>query len=216
MWKGVRKGNLASHNSPYTDDQGHYRFTGIPAGDYLVRASVELNNVTLDHIFASGGATSLGDGYHLRIFPGDKFRERDAKPVKVEEGESAAGVDLDIPTSKMYALTGTVLHPNSDNPVNAAHVTLQFADGGDELNSTDVDTSDGTFRFDFVPGGNYTLTVDRIADVERTEVPNCKDCIPPTHTESKTLESYGNASLPITLTSDQSGVVVHAKPGERP
>ncbi len=213
QWKTVRTSHLASHNSEHTDEQGAYRFPGLPGGEYLVRASVELNNVILDHIFASGGGTSFGDGYHLQIFPGDAFRPRDAKPVKVEEGEVAAAVDVDVPLSKLYSLSGTVLRPGSAEPVNAATVSLAFADTDDELNATEVKSDDGTFRFDFVPGGVYTLRVTRIGDVQRTEVPSCQNCIPPSHTESKVLRSFGDVSVPVALTGDESGLTVQAKPG---
>lgn len=211
-WKSIRTGHLASHNSSYTDEQGAYRFSGLPAGEYLVRASVELNNVMLNYIFASGGSTNYGDGYRLRIFPGDVFRPRDAKPVKVEEGESVPGEDIDVPLSKLHSLSGVVLRPNSAAAVNAAHLTLVYPDTGDEVVSTEVNTNDGSFHFDFVPEGNYTLRVTGIADVQRTEVPSCEQCVPPTRTETKILTSYGNVSMPVQLTGDQSGLIVHAKP----
>ena len=212
-WQTVRTQKLASHNfgGAYTDDQGAYRFSGLPAGEYIVRANIELNKVTVSYIFASGGGTSYGDGYHLRIYPGDAFRPSDAKPVKVEEGENAASVDIDIPLSKLYTLSGTVMRPDSELPANAAHLSLTFADTGEELTSTDVDTDDGSFRFDFVPGGNYILRATKIANVERTEVPNCSgNCVPPTRTETKMISKFGDASLPIQLTSDQSAVMVQA------
>lgn len=211
-WKQARTNQLASHLSGYTDDQGTYRFTGLPGGEYLVRATVELNNVILDHIFASGGSTSFGDGYHLQVFPGDTFRVSDAKPVKVEEGEVAAAVNVDVPLSRLHSLSGTVLRPASTVPVNAARLTLDFADNGDELTSTEVRSDDGTFRFDFVPEGNYTLRATNVAEVQWSEVSTCKGCIPPTHTEKEVLERYGNTSLQVKVSSDQSGVTLEAKP----
>lgn len=210
-WKMVRTGQLGSHTlggSNYTDDQGAYRFSGLSAGEYIVRANVELNNVTTTYIFGSSGAMSFGDGYHLRVYPGDAFRPRDARPVK---GENATSVDVDIPLSKLYTLSGTVMRPDGEAPVNAAHLSLVFADTGEELTSTEVNSDDGTFRFDYVPGGNYTLRATKIAKVERTEVPNCdQGCVPATHTETKVLNKFGDTSLPIQLTSDQSAVVVQA------
>lgn len=213
IWERFRTNRLAGRSSDHTDDRGVYRFTGLPGGEYLVRASIELNNVITDHVFGSGGGTSYGDGYRLEIFPGDAFRTRDAKPVKVEEGENASGVDVDVPLSKLYSVAGTVLRPDSAGPVNAAHVTLNFMDTGDEIASTDVDTNDGTFHFVFVPGGSYTLSVTNIANVQRTEVSNGEHVIPPTHTETKVIASFGDVSQPLELTGDQSGVVMHAKAG---
>lgn len=213
-WETARTRRLGSHNgggSNYTDDQGAYRFSGLPAGEYLVRANVELNDVELTYIFGSGGATSYGDGYHLRIYPGDTFRPKDAKPVKVEEGENATSVDIDVPLSKLYTLSGTVMRPDAELPANAAHLSLAFADTGEELTSTDVNAEDGSFRFDFVPGGSYILRATRIANVQRTVVPNCSgNCVPATRTETKVLNRFGDASMPIQLTSDQSAVMVQA------
>jgi hypothetical protein len=211
----VRTGTLGSHSiggSSYTDDQGAYRFSGLPAGEYILRANVELNNIIVSFIFSSNGATSFGDGYHLRVYPGDAFRPRDAKPVKVEEGENATSVDVDIPLSKLYTLSGTVMRPDSESPANAAHLSLTFADTGEELTSTDVNTDDGSFHFDFVPGGSYVLRATKIANVERTEVSNCpgETCTPPTHTATKVINKFGDVSQPIQLTSDQSAVVVQA------
>ncbi len=213
-WQTVRTQRLASHyfGGTYTDDQGSYRFSGLPAGEYIVRANIELNNVFVSYIFASGGGTSYGDGYHLRIYPGDKFRPRDAKPVKVEDGENATNIDIDIPLSKLYTLSGTVMRPDSGLPANAAHVSLVFADTGEELTSADVESDNGSFRFDFVPGGDYILRATKIANVERTEVSYGKGSVPPTHTETKVLTKFGDASLPLQLTSDQSAVLVQAGP----
>jgi hypothetical protein len=215
-WKTFRSEHLASHNSGYTDDQGGYRSSGLPAGEYLVRASIELNKVIMDHIFSSSGGTSYGDGYHLRIYPGDTFRPRDAKPLKVEEGEAATSIDVDVPLSKLYSVSGAVLRPGSESPANSAHLSLTFADTGEELTSTDVDADDGSFRFDFVPAGNYILQAKKIATVERTEVSNGENSVPPTHTETKTISSYGDVSVPLLLTTDQSSVMLQATAVKKP
>lgn len=215
-WRPARAQHLASHNSSFTDDQGNYRFSGLPAGEYLVRASIELNQIILDHIFSSNGATSYGDGYHLRIFPGDAFREADATPLKLEEGEAATGIYIDVPLSRLYSVSGVVMRPDSASPANSAHLTLNFADTGEELVSADVDADDGSFRFDFVPGGNYVLHATKVATVERTEVSNGEHVIPPTHTETKTLASYGDVSVPLQLTSDQTSIILQATAVKKP
>lgn len=212
-WVTLRTNGVGTRSRDFTDDQGTYRFTGLPAGEYLVRAGIELTNIVTDHIFGSGGATSWNDGYHLQIFPGDAFRTRDAKPVKVAEGEAITSEDIDVPVSKLYSLTGVVERPNSASVVNSAHLTLTYADDGTELNSTDVNENDGSFRFDFVPGGKYVLKATSIADVQRTEVQNCKGCMPPTHTDTKVLTHYGDADTPVELTGDLTGVVLHAAAG---
>jgi hypothetical protein len=53
-------------------------------------------------------------------------------------------------------------------------------------------------------------------EVERTEVPNCENCIPPTHTETKTINSYGDVSAPVQLTADQSSLLLQATAAKKP
>ncbi len=40
------------------------------------------------------------------------------------------------------------------------------------------------------PEENYILKVTKIANVERTEVPTCVGCIPPTHTQTKVITKF--------------------------
>ena len=116
----------------------------------------------------------------------------------------------------LYSVSGTVLRPDSESPANAAHLTLNFADTGEEIASTDLEADDGSFRFDFVPSGNYILHATKIATVERTEVSNGENVIPPTHTETKTISSYGDVSAPLQLTTDQSSVILRATAVKKP
>ena len=61
-----------------------------------------------------------------------------------------------------------------------------------------------------------TSKITRAGDVQRTEVSNGPHVIPPTHTETKIVASYGDASVPVQLTGDQSGLMVRATPGGKP
>jgi hypothetical protein len=215
-WVSVRTNRLAGRNNGVTNDEGSYRFTGLPTGEYLVSASIELNNVMLDHIFASGGATAYGDGYSLRIFPGDFFRTHDAKPIKLEEGDKATGIDIDVPVSKLYSVRGVVQKPNSAAPVSAAHLVLRFADDGSEVASTDASYDDGSFRFDFVPSGSYILEATKIGEVERIALPPCKDCMLPLDFRTKVVTSFGDTSQPVIVTGDLSSIVLHATAAKQP
>ena len=81
-WVPLRYNGLGARSRDFSDDQGTYRFAGLPAGEYLVRADIELTDVITDHVFSSSGATSWNGAYDLQIFPGDAFRPKDAKPVQ--------------------------------------------------------------------------------------------------------------------------------------
>jgi hypothetical protein len=219
QWVPARTRHLNGFGSLRTDERGGYRFDGLPADEYLVRASIELEDVIVDHIFRESGSSSSGNGYRLRLFPGDAMRTKDAKPLKVDEGQEVNGNDIDVPVSKLYSLSGTVGRTDSALPVNSAHLTLNFADDGTELASTDVDANDGTFRFEFVPAGSFVLKATGVAEVQRTEVSNCQGiqggCIPPTHTEKKVIAKFGDVSMPLEIQGETSGVVVNAPAAAR-
>ena len=215
-WLQARTGTMPSHVQSATDENGTYKFLGLATGEYLVCASIELVPVTSDYLFGANGSYASGEGYKLNVYPGDTFRARDATPVKVQEGETAAAVDVDVPVSKLYSIRGTVERPGSASPANAAHLTLQYADDGTQVASADVSSDDGSFQFDFVPGGNYTLKATNVEDVQRTEKPTCKGCMPPVQIETKVLVRYGDGAAPIELTNDLGSVVVQAAPLRKP
>ena len=142
--------------------------------------------------------------------------QRTRNRFKIGEGEAVTSEDIDVPLSKLYSLSGVVQRPNSAGVVNGAHLTLSFADNGAEVTSTDVNGNDGSFHFDFVPGGSYVLKATGVGDVRRTEVPNCKTCVPPTHIDTKVLTHYGDAQTSVEITGDLTGVTLQATPGNAP
>ena len=92
--------------------------------------------------------------------------------------------------------------------MNAGKVTLSYAEDGTELVSAEVSGEDEAFHLMFVPEGDYTVKVTNAADVTREEVSNGPGSMPPTHTEAKTVRSFGDASQPLKVVSDVSGLVV--------
>ena len=197
---------LLSTGNTSTDDQGHFRITGLPAGQYLVRTQLELSNLMVDHVFSGSRSTSGSTRYSLEIYLGNVFRRKDATPIKLAQGQDSDGDDIEIPLSRLHAITGSVLVASTGQTVNAAHLAISYTDDGSSLVSTDIDPADNAFHFLYVPEGEYTLKVTNAREVSRTEVPSCPDpasrCMPPTYTEEKTVRTFGNAEQPLILHSD--------------
>ena len=216
-WSGFRTKLLAGpFSGTTTDDAGHFRFSGLPAGEYLLKTALELNEVIVNHIFNENGGTSSSTRYALDIYSGSAMRQRDAKLIKIVNGEASETNDIEIPLAKLHAVSGTVLEGNTGRIVNAAKVEIHYTDDDAQLVSTEVGKDDNTFHFLYVPEGEYTLKVTNPRDVTREEVPTCPDiksgCLPPTHTEEKTIRSFGPADQPLVLHSDVSGLTIAVLP----
>ena len=201
-----------SWSSMNTNDQGSFRVTGLPAGEYLLKTSLEISDLQLNHIFSDSRSSAGNTRYSLDIYSGNAMRQRDAKAIKLADGEDSDANDIEIPLSTLHAITGTVREAATGRPVNAAHVEIHYTDDDTQLVSTDVSKDDEAFHFLYVPEGEYTLKVTRARDVTRTEVPNCSQCMPPSHTEEKTLRSFGIAEQPLLLHSDITGLTVSVPP----
>ena len=201
-----------SFSSNNTNDQGSFRITGLPAGEYLLKTSLEISDLMLNHIFGDSRSSSGSTRYELGIYFPSAMRQRDAKPIKVVEGEDSAGNDIEIPLTTLHAISGTVLEGATGRTVNAAHVSIHYTDDDSELVSTTVSKEDDAFHFLYVPEGEYTLKITEARDVTRTEIPNCPQCMPPSHTEEKTLRTFGNAQQPLLLHSDITALTIAVPP----
>jgi hypothetical protein len=211
-WAPFRTKLLSIFSSPNTDDQGSYRISGLPAGEYLIKTTLTLSETILNHVFAEGGGSANNSKYSLNIYFGDVFRERDAKPIKLGEGEESSSADITVPISKLHAVSGTVLVAGTGHVVNGGRIAIYYADDDSGLVSAKIDKDDSAFHFYYVPEGEYTLKVTDAHDVTREEVPYDPGTIPPSHTVEKNIRDYGPQSQPIIINGDMTGVTIQVLP----
>ena len=194
-----------------TDDQGHYRISGLPAGEYLLQTTLALTDIFVSGLFMENHSTANNDRYVLKLYSGDSFRPRDAKSIKLNDGDEADSVDITIPLSKLHAVSGTVQDANSGRAINAGRVTIVYSDDNAELASVNIDKEDSGFHFYYVPEGEYTLKVTNARDVTREEIPYPAGTVPPTHTVEKKLRDYDVEPQPLSIHSDITGLTVPAQ-----
>ncbi len=171
------------------DDQGHFRISGLPAGEYLLRTSLEL-----------GG----GHDASLDVYFGDVFRQRDAKVIKVGDGEESVGHSIEIPLAKLHTVSGSVVSVATGTPVNSAHVELRYADDDTLVTETNISPDWEEFHFAYVPEGEYTLKVRRPKDTTFEYVAS--------NYLEKTKQAYSDASQPIVVHGEVNGVTIQVKP----
>jgi hypothetical protein len=208
-WASFHTKQLAgSGGGTATDDLGHFRMSGLPAGVYLLKTTLELADVMVNHIFRENGSSYFSTRYSLDIYFGNVVRQKDAKTIKVAEGEDSGINEIEVPLARLHTVTGTVIEAGSGRTVNAANLSLHYADDDTQVVSTPVRSEDDAFHFLYVPEGEYTLKVTNARDVIREEAPTCPGCLPSTRTVEKTVRSFGDAEQSIVIHTDITGVTI--------
>lgn len=188
-----------------TDDRGHYRMIGAPPGEYAVRASLPTEKFSVGGLLGGGG-TSFSmrseNGGALSAYSGDVFRKKDAKIIKVGEGDQVSGVDITITIAGLHTVRGTVTAKRDGHALNAGQVNLEYADQGEQPRFVSVDQG-GNFELDDVPEGKYILRVIAGADSEQVELHPYPEM---TVRQDKVIRSYGSLDTPLLVQGDVSGL----------
>ena len=194
--------------SASTDDQGHYRISGLPTGEYLLEGTLSLQGMYYK-VGDSGTSVGTWSIYSLSFYSHGSSRRKDATPITVTSGEELGGQDLEIPLTKLHTVRGNILAARDGHILNGGKLSLLHADDRSEAGHASVSKDDNTFTFAFVPEGDYILRADGV-DNDYFEVPNLPDSWPPTHTESKLLRSYGTAESQIHVAGELIGITISA------
>jgi hypothetical protein len=149
-----------------TDSRGVYRLGGLPAGEYIVRAS--------ESDLGPGGAGDEGDVYAdgsliVSYFPSAGV-VKDAVPVRVYEGRDTERVDIRIPDRPARKIGGAVTLKRGGFPVAGAEITVSRKDEGPFPQRGFGEESartgpDGRWEVFGVTDGEYILTVGSVISV---------------------------------------------------
>jgi hypothetical protein len=192
-----QRGDNSSGN--FTDDQGNFRISGLPAGEYLLRTTLALSG---SYISIPGGESTDEPDYRWDIYFGDGIRPKDARTIKLREGEQSNGNTIEIPLARLHSISGTVLSQETGAPINRADVELHNADDDSTCTVTAINRATEQFRFPYVVEGEYTLKVSKAADV----APGSRS-----HDE-KPLRTYADASQLLIVKGEANGITIQVKP----
>jgi hypothetical protein len=168
-----------------SDGHGRYALTNLPAGEYKVCASMPLDD--------ENAAPS--------VCLGDTFRKKDAKSVKVQEGEIANGEDIELPLSGLHTVAGTVTALADGHALAHATVRLLYADDREKARETAL-LDDGSFSFPYVPEGKYILQVTAAQDAEPKETEPAPGDVPAADSKPAAIRHYSDKELPLTVVTD--------------
>ncbi|HEY4378913.1 MAG TPA: carboxypeptidase-like regulatory domain-containing protein, partial [Acidobacteriaceae bacterium] len=182
-----------------TDDQGNFRLTGLPSGDYLIRTTVSLSGAEVN----SPGVDSQHEpDYRWDVYFGNGIRPSDAKIIKLKDSEQSNGNMIEIPLARLHSISGIILNLETGAPINRGDVELHNADDDSLCTVTALRSAAGQFHFPYVAEGEYTLKVRKASDVS----PGARS-----HDE-KPLRTYADASQPILVKGEMNGISIPVKP----
>jgi protocatechuate 3,4-dioxygenase beta subunit len=143
-----------TQNTGPTDDEGHFRFYGLPPGEYYVMAlSGPFGRPNASAFSSSGDGLA---GFAPTYYPGTD-KAADAKPVVVEVGKDSV-VTFALTPARMVTVSGRVTDV-AGQPVRGNLMLLQ-TQGGVVRSLIPANTTpapDGTFSYRNVAPGTYVL-----------------------------------------------------------
>ena len=171
-----------------SDDLGHFRIQGLAPGEYTLK-------VPRTH--------DLG---LLAVYYGDAFLEKEAKTIRLTEGEEYSEADITIGLSKLHTISGSLVN-RSGQPINSGKVALFTADGT-AVDVAFVSEDDATFYIDLVPEGAYII---RVTDAKNVNVHTSRDLQDPnliSDIKRTTLVTYADYQAPLEVNGDVSGLTI--------
>jgi len=155
---------LISVSGTSSNDRGEYRIFGLPAGRYLLRASMP--GAPMSRPFESGALVPEAQDFYAPVyFPGAVDLDS-ASPISLAEGVELADVDFRLRKVRAVTVRGHLLSPSgkfssSQIEVVLAHNDANFASFIDRI-SAFVDPASGKFEIHGVSPGSYILVASQL------------------------------------------------------
>jgi hypothetical protein len=162
--------NVSALTGNRTDDRGRFRIAGLSPGEYLLAASQDTSqNGAPDSV--DGSFMGMEGSSLARIFYGDVLSIKEAKSIKLAQGEERDDADIHLVTRKLHSISGTVVSRLDQHPVAQASIALMIASTEKDIQGSalSVTDEDGRWTFDGVPDGTYTIMVQPGFEVRELE-----------------------------------------------
>lgn len=153
----------------HTDDRGRFYRASLAPGAYAIDVGLPQLSVISKSITGSEGEeVTYTEQNALHVYSGDKFTLREARAIKLTEGEQRTDGDVSIPIAGLRTLEGTVSSKSAGQPLSSGAVLLINPEDGQVLRESPIG-SDGRFTFHYVRDGSYTLTIDPTKNLQNGE-----------------------------------------------
>lgn len=203
QWKEFPSDGEEFNPASISDDAGHYRLNGLPTGEYIVKADLQITNGAAKLRPGSGHFFYLPQDFDLIFYSGNTSRPSEAVGFQLGEGESRSGEDIEISLGRLHSISGHLTAASDGHLLSAGNVTLLNADDRSQFASTSLPHDETAFNFHFVPEGDYILRVEWAEDANYQE-PQSSVPVGLKHT----IKSYTSTEQRIHITGDQTDLVI--------
>lgn len=143
-----------------TEDRGRFYYPGLPPGTYTIETNLrEFVWMPATIVGRQSIDVKLTKGDALKVYFGDKYREHDAMPIELHEGEDHSGVDITVPVSGLHTVHGVVTAKADGSSIKHGDVRLLDPEDKTTLRETAIQ-DDGSFTFHYVVNGSYLVQVN--------------------------------------------------------
>jgi len=210
-WSEIRP---VTRDSPFgqikIDDRGDYRFSGLPAGKYIVRMELTQMKFVMRNSNGTHSTSGSNDdaGYNpVTIYSGGTRSLHKAQSFDLSRGDEHTGEDMRIPISRYHTVTGIIVSAHDGHTISRAQVRLLSNDGNDFVGSADTSAENPEFTFHFVPDGDYQLSTGMALDIDPSALSPSGELDPAAY-DSPAMHLYGTATMPLHVAGDMSGITL--------
>jgi hypothetical protein len=180
----------------YTNDVGRWRVAGLAHGEYVVSASMPDSLIRFTgFLMPKQLASGTGSAAQLTMFYGGGFGVASAKRFTVNPPEHLVIEPLVIRPKTFHSVTAAIRSKDFDRPVNAGYAFINSKTTG--FNAIAQINRTGVAQFDYVPAGDYTLTVRASDEVPSSQHDDAESPFPPPFPEP--IRNYFETSAPATI-----------------
>lgn len=210
-WSEIRP---VTTDSPFvqnkTDDRGDYRFSGLPAGKYVVRMELTQFKIVMRNTSSTRGSSTSNDddGWNpITIYSGGALTRNKAQSFDLSLGDEHTGEDFRVPISRYHTVTGTIVSARDGHTIQNGEVQLASDDGQEFIGSAKISEDHPEFSFHFVHDGDYKLSCRLALEIDPSAGVKVGELTPAVY-DTPALHLYGNASMPLHVSTDMSGVTL--------
>jgi hypothetical protein len=192
-----------------TGDDGRFRFSGLPAGRYAVKAALPTTAASMG-IGLGSLSVHLNTGDALVAYSGNAMWERDVKPLEIKQGAERTDLEVVFPVSGLHSISGVVVAMADGHPINTGSIDLQDPATKATLRTAMIG-KDGKFQFNYVPDGSYRVQVTSALDMEAAAAggPDSDDPMMAmlfSGKKPKSMKAYGNTGVDLILPGNSEGL----------
>jgi hypothetical protein len=195
-----------------SDDQGHFRLSGLRSGEYLISVKLKASN-GLNMTSGSFKLSKMIADMPLVIYAPAAFHKGDAKAVTLHASEDVRDQVVTVNLGGLRSVSGRVGSAEDHHGLNSATVTLTDAQDKEFSRSASVDAS-GNFTVTFLPPGTYDLKVSDAGDTQPEKKSDKKQSLL-NFSSDKTVRSYEEGKQSVIVSdSDIAGLNIELVPSK--